>query len=182
MDGGIYMKKRNLIKTSLLAGTLLLGTGYAVINNRVLTATGTVPIAQKNLDVKIVDTSGFDSATIINNGLGLTFTLPSIMENPPLDNSNPLLTYIYVSIENKETDLDVTVSYTATVTDNQGNDVPVEIGLEAMVEEAGGMAMDYIPAGDIGVMYHGIWLESGYNYLQHEELNVTITYTVSPKL
>ena len=47
------MKNKSLIKTALLSSALLLGTGYAIINNRVLTATGTVPISEKDLDVRI---------------------------------------------------------------------------------------------------------------------------------
>ena len=71
------MKRKNLIKSCLLGATLLLGSGYAVINNRVLTATGTVPISEKDIDLKILDMVGeFSSPAIISSdGYSVSFTL-----------------------------------------------------------------------------------------------------------
>ena len=71
------MKRKSLIKSCLLGATLLLGSGYAVINNRVLTATGIVPIAEKDIDVKILDIVGeFSSPAVISpDGYSVSFAL-----------------------------------------------------------------------------------------------------------
>ena len=82
-------KKKNLIKSCLLGSALLLGTGYAVINSKNVTISGTVSAA--NLDLNISVSLGWDaidfpgdsgytgeetSSSCVNNICTLTFQTP----------------------------------------------------------------------------------------------------------
>ena len=102
------MKKKNLIKTALLSSALLLGTGYAVINNRVLTATGTVPIAEKELDVRITSITGIPNATIAPDGLTAELTFEKV-EVGFLDGGSGATNNFTVEITNYENDLTVEI-------------------------------------------------------------------------
>ena len=97
------MKRRGLIKAGLLSAVLLLGTGYATINNRVLTATGTVPIATKEMDVRITGLSGTFSSneySISPDGHTLTISAEPFDYNFEEYYSNEI--WIYLGITNYE--------------------------------------------------------------------------------
>lgn len=162
------MKKKNLIKTALLSSALLLGTGYAVINNRTLTATGTVPIAQKELDVKItkVESSngGMSNVVIAEDGYSVTFDYGEY--DGELKDAG-------ITLTNNESDIDVNVYYDIVVVDEDGNGVGWNINCE--------IAPSTISADGADTFWF-VFYDEGDILYQYETLTVTITFTASPKL
>ena len=176
------MRKKNIIKTGLLSAALLLGTGYAVINNRVLTATGTVPIAGKDLDVGIGSIEGdVSEVNISENKLSASFKLKSTSEF-----SLPMEQSFHMRVYNLEPDLAVNIQIEATLKTNTGEELDESIlSLENTVILHGDYQspVTYIePNVDVIIPFN---LSFGDNYElihQYEYLTVEIVISISPKL
>lgn len=178
------MKNKSLIKTALLSSALLLGTGYAVINNRVLTATGTVPIATKNLDVVFTadsKTASGNVGVITNDGHTLTLTFSTVDEEtyaPAFD----------IYIKNNETDLTVQPNMDYKVYDQDGNELSkgdfsiytdYTIDIDTEEEMFGSDRLPIKPSHTIHAAY-SFYLPEYIDICQYEYFTIEITYTISP--
>ena len=163
------MKKRNLIKTGVLAGTLLLGTGYAVINNRTLTFTGTGTIKAEEIDVVVLQGSNY---TITNEGKGAAFVLGELTTGTKKE--------LDIIIKNNESLYDANITGNIVITANdktlvEGTDYTSKIdgdwpdGLSAPLEKgmSGRLTVSITP------------LEPMKKY---STFNVTITVVATPVL
>jgi hypothetical protein len=176
------MKKRNLIKTALLSSALLLGTGYAVINNRVLTATGTVPIATKELDVKITDIHGEPSDSeknISDDGHTLTFICDNmdVFESGVINNDY----WIYLEVTNYD-EFNVDTKSTITVTAKNGEE-SVEYYTDTFYggifdNAAGSNLIEYIEPDTQGYIEFAFPIEL--DVLNYSSLEITITVEAFP--
>jgi hypothetical protein len=131
-------KRKNIIKAGLLGAALMLGTGYAVINNSVLTATGTVPIAEKNLDVRIVNCDA-ENAQISPDGLTVTFAVTSWTWGP---DSGDIILMADTTFENRETDLTVDIDFDYEITTPEGNELNLDFYVEVFFGNDGETPQD----------------------------------------
>lgn len=180
------MKKKSLIKSCLLCASLMLGTGYAIINNRVLTATGTVPIGEKDLNVGFIDGTGY---TVSNGGATATLTIDTIDESDitlpagtPVGNHN-----VSLNITNNETDIsvkfDVNVKFSAngetltsdvcnassvSITYYDDHSIPTDVTQSPLLPQKSAVA-------DI---YYDFYTPA----LQYSQITIVITITAHPYL
>lgn len=120
------MKRKSLIKSCLLGGALLLGTGYAAINSKNVTISGTVSAANLDLNVGLTlywDNSNFPDgvSSRLDESCGagvcsLTFETPENLFQNSGDEYRILMMFI-----NNEPRVDVKVSK-ATIT-NTNEDI-----------------------------------------------------------
>lgn len=103
------MKKKSLIKSCLLGSALLLGTGYAVINSKDVSITGTVSAANTTLDVYVgnFQSENFDC---VQNGETFTLTLKEGKEFKTVGETKSFSFFIGTNIR------DYNIAYTINTT------------------------------------------------------------------
>ena len=132
------MKKKNIIKTGLLSATLLLGTGYAVINSKQVTINGTVSSETRDVNIRIVSSNpNFDMDV---SGTTLTFSQNDTSKYETVGTTHS----VNFDIFNDETDLNVLLEIesmsssseffevsdvSTTVVDSEGNPTFDSFGL-----------------------------------------------------
>ena len=174
------MKKKNIIKTSLLSAALLLGTGYAVINNRVLTATGTVPIATKEINAKITGLGGefgSEEYSISPDGHSLTISAEPFNYKFEEYYSNDI--WIYLGVTNYD-EFNINTDSSITVTLKKGTETKEFFSdsfTGGIFDDASGAAIiEYIEPGVQGWVEFCIPLDA--SILSYESIEISITVEV----
>ena len=164
----------------LIAAVLTLGVGYAVINNRILTATGTVPIAEKVLDVEITD-PGTGCELVSGSKTSITCTFSTMDLSSESYEQHPA-----INVKNNESDLEVSfeLSY-VTYTDGDLNENISQsfIWLDGFRVE--GQENPYkitLNPGETGNLCYNLVINETSIFAQYSEVEFVISFTVSPVL
>ena len=115
-------KRKNIIKAGLLGAALMLGTGYATINNRILTATGTIPIAEKAIDVVITEAQPGQNYDVTDSGQSATLHFSTVSLSQLIEPGAPYpgASLAIVTIINNETDISAYIDVEISFYDSDG--------------------------------------------------------------